>query len=279
MVPKISIVIPSFNQGAFLEETLLSILDQNYKHLELIVIDGGSTDSSVAILEKYSEQLHYWVSEADHGQAHAINKGLKRATGDLTSFLNSDDLLLPHTLTAVAKHYQKDKKQIITGNWLEGQTLVQATERKVSHPLSIENFVLKLGLFPQPGTFWTASYPLPLLDESYHFCLDLDFFYRLMRSGYTIEALNCPVSLFRWHQESKTSNLTLVKYEEHLQFLKEVIHHHPSIVKKVRQLIARNKRTLYRLQLSASIRKNPFHFLCTCWQAFCYDPRVFIKGI
>ena len=106
--PLISIITPSFNQAAFLEETLLSVLGQDYPAIEYIVIDGGSTDGSVAILERYADQLAYWVSEPDAGQADAINKGFAKATGKYVAWLNSDDVYLPGAVaTAVAALEEK----------------------------------------------------------------------------------------------------------------------------------------------------------------------------
>src|SRR5262245_19170175 len=105
--PRISVITPSFNQAEFIETTILSILQQNYPNLEYLVIDGGSSDGSIEIIQKYQRHLAYWVSEKDRGQAHAINKGLQRATGELIAFLNSDDFYLEDTLARVADRYMR----------------------------------------------------------------------------------------------------------------------------------------------------------------------------
>ncbi|MGQ0603596.1 MAG: glycosyltransferase family 2 protein, partial [Anaerolineales bacterium] len=101
-LPRLSIITPSFNQAQFLEATLRSVLDQHYPNLEYLVIDGGSTDDSVAIIQRYADRLAYWVSEKDRGQSDAINKGLARATGEIVAWLNSDDTYLPGALAAQA---------------------------------------------------------------------------------------------------------------------------------------------------------------------------------
>src|SRR5688572_23620138 len=103
--PRISIVTPSYNQGIFLEETLRSILLQNYADLELIVIDGGSKDNSVEIIKKYEPWITYWISEKDNGQSDAINKGFKKASGEIVAWINSDDLLTPGSLHKVAEYF------------------------------------------------------------------------------------------------------------------------------------------------------------------------------
>ena len=105
--PRITIITPSLNQGEFLEDTIHSILNQNYPNLEYFIVDGGSTDNSVDIIKKYEHRINWWVSEPDRGQSHAINKGLVRATGDIINWINSDDLLFPGALQRVASCYQR----------------------------------------------------------------------------------------------------------------------------------------------------------------------------
>src|SRR4030066_2441490 len=117
--PKISVITPSYNQGQFIEETIISVIGQKYPELEYIIIDGGSTDNSTAIIRKYERDLAYWISEKDSGQSEALNKGFKKASGDIVCWINSDDLLLPGSLKIVAEYFWKHPDvMFINGNTL-----------------------------------------------------------------------------------------------------------------------------------------------------------------
>src|ERR1041384_8042289 len=117
--PLVSIVTPSFNQGAFLESTIQSVLTQSYPHIEYFICDGGSTDGTVEIIKRYSDRLAWWCSEKDHGQSHAINKGWSRSTGQILAYLNSDDVLQPDAVEHAVRVFQKTPNVgVVHGDWL-----------------------------------------------------------------------------------------------------------------------------------------------------------------
>ena len=117
---KISIVIPSYNQDKYIERSLQSIFNQEYDNIELIIIDGGSSDRSVDIIKKYEDRISYWISEKDSGQSDALNKGYKVATGDIYGWLNSDDLYAENILSEVEQIFNDNPKcQVVFGDWLE----------------------------------------------------------------------------------------------------------------------------------------------------------------
>ena len=107
--PRISIVTPSMNQGAFLEATILSVLGQGYPNLEYFIIDGGSIDNSIDVIKKYQDKLTFWCSEKDNGQSQAINKGFLKATGEILAWINSDDILMPQSLFLMAHYYSSSE--------------------------------------------------------------------------------------------------------------------------------------------------------------------------
>ena len=118
-LPKISIVMPSFNQGNFIEQSILSILNQSYPNLQLIIIDGGSSDHSIEIIKKYERFIYYWESQKDEGQSDALNKGFKKANGEIFGWLNSDDLYMPDVFNYLAEAFKNNpNKSVIFGDWL-----------------------------------------------------------------------------------------------------------------------------------------------------------------
>ena len=157
-VPRISIVTPSFNHAQFLEQTLCSVLDQNYENLEYIVVDGGSTDRSVEIINQYAPRLAYWVSEPDGGHGNALNKGFKRSTGEIMAWLNSDDLYFPWTLHTVAEIFAAHPE--ISWVTSHSNAVVDQKGRVVSADRNYSNkydYLLGRCNIQQELTFWRRS--------------------------------------------------------------------------------------------------------------------------
>lgn len=163
--PKISIVTPSFNQGAFLEQTIRSVLDQEYPNLEYIVIDGGSTDKSLDIIQRYEDKLSYWCSEKDGGHYDAVSKGFSHATGEIMAWLNSDDLYCPWSLKSVGSIFRKfsDVRWITTLNQLVWNQAGYCSHVKTLPGYSATAFADGLhsrlsaqyaGFIQQESTFW-----------------------------------------------------------------------------------------------------------------------------
>jgi glycosyltransferase involved in cell wall biosynthesis len=210
--PKISIVTPSYNQAEFLERTILSILNQNYPNLEYIIIDGGSTDGSVEIIKKYEKYLTYWVSEPDKGQADALNKGFKIATGEILTYLNSDDVFLPGILHRIALEFEKKRDiEVLYGNKL----LISPKDEIISE----RRFVKWLPLLSKLGLFSGAGFGVHLdssffrkelynkikgFDLTLRNAMDTDMFLQMVNLGAKFHFLREYFIGFRLHKESKT---------------------------------------------------------------------------
>ena len=206
--PRISIVTPSYNQGAYLEETLRSVLLQGYPNLEYLVVDGGSTDASVAVIQKYASWLDYWVSEKDHGQAEAINKGFTRTTGDLIGWLNSDDYLVSGALERLALAHLAHPGALLLGDvelFTQDGSFAQVFQQR---GITFEHMVQvwRMGFtWSQPGTYVPqATYrQVGGLDEGLRFVFDRDWMCRLLQVA-PVHYLGVVVVRFRMHAMSKT---------------------------------------------------------------------------
>jgi len=209
-LPRVTIVTPSYNQAGFLEETLRSVLLQNYPHLEYIVMDGGSTDGSVDIIRKYEKHLSYWTSEKDAGASDAIAKGFQRASGEIMAYLNSDDPYLAGAIHAVVRVFQEQPQcQVVFGNtyWTDPSGNVLAERRQTSFwPAS---YLYGGTDMQQPSTFWRRELYLKAggMDPTYTFAFDTDLFCRFIDCQAEFRHLKRFLSCFRIHPESKSSTL------------------------------------------------------------------------
>lgn len=223
-LPKISIITPSFNQGKFIEETIRSVLLQGYPNLEYIIIDGGSTDETLEIIEKYTDFITYWVSEPDEGQSHAINKGLAKATGEIFNWLNSDDYYLPNALISVGHHFTKHKETNILGGqlWIESVNGKRIQNKGIIVEKTIEE-TLSSRHFCQPPTFFRLSVVKQLggIQRDLFFCMDLELWINyLTHFGHKgIVKLDDFLAVFRLHEAAKTAKSSYVRYTDHINIL------------------------------------------------------------
>ncbi|MFN8379772.1 MAG: glycosyltransferase family 2 protein [Anaerolineae bacterium] len=215
-LPRISVVVPSYNQAAYLPAAIDSLLDQHYPDLEILVMDGGSTDGSAEILRAYMPRLAVAVSEPDRGQAHAINKGMLQATGEVQSWLNSDDLLMPGSLQAVGGIFARFPRV----QWLTGQPANLGPDGKLRHfPLRTGHWQgavrrgwyhgRALGFIRQEGTFWRRSLweqAGGAVDEARHYTMDYELWKRFAERA-PLVTVDQTLAAFREHAAQKTANL------------------------------------------------------------------------
>lgn len=249
-LPKITIVTASYNQGDYIEQTIKSILNQDYPNLEYIIMDGGSDDGSVDIIKKYDSQITHWQSGPDDGQADAIAKGFAMATGDVLGWINSDDFLLPGALQAIGKAFSENPETI----WVSGKCAIVDTEGNpyavfVPAKQSMKNMLFWGARFSQQSTFWKkqAYEKAGGLKTDMQFAFDYDLFANLHEQG-RLKIIKNYIAGFRFHPDSKTCSWGIdIKFKENKQvilrhkkvgklflfFRKKFFIHSPHLLKKL----------------------------------------------
>lgn len=204
--PSMVIVTPSYNQAAFLERTMQSVLGQQYPNLEYIVMDGGSTDDSVPVIQQHADRLAYWQSGRDGGQSAAVHAGFQKSRAEIMAWLNSDDLLLPGTLAYVAAYFSRHPEvDCIYGH----RVLINEADHEVGRwflPAHDPNMLLWADYIPQETWFWrrSAYEKAGGVDPSFRFALDWDLLLRMQRSGAVFKRLPAFLGAFRVHQAQKS---------------------------------------------------------------------------
>lgn len=248
LFPKITIVTPSFNQGKYLERTILSVINQHYPNLEYFVYDGGSTDNSVKIIKKYQKYFSYWQSKPDKGQADAVQQGFNRSTGDILCWLNSDDVLLPYSLKLIGTLFCKFPKI----NWLTSQSIIINDQDQIIHTglnFGKSRLLIKFGLYhgkcfgfiPQEGTFWTKKlwHQSGKVIPDHNQTLDYQLWRRFAKYSPLVN-LESPLAAFRLQPNQKTSTQT-----EYYREINPLLPHMPYVTRLIGRVFAPISRLLY----------------------------------
>jgi glycosyltransferase involved in cell wall biosynthesis len=207
MRPLVSIVTPSYNQAAFLEETIRSVLEQDYEPIEYLVVDDGSTDDSPAVIRRYEDRLAWWARQENAGQVAALNRGFARATGELMGYLNSDDTLLPGAVSRMVEELERDPELLLVyGDALYTDEASRQTGYLTSREFDVVQMVRAAdNHVVQPSTLWRREawerYG-PLNEDGWYF-FDFEFFVRFPRER--VRRIPEPLATYRIHSEAKST--------------------------------------------------------------------------
>jgi len=224
--PLVTIVTPSYNQGQFIAETIESVLAQTYPQLEYIIIDGGSTDDTLAVIRRYeSDPRLIWVSEPDRGMGHALNKGFDRSKGAIMGWLNSDDVLIGQPVAETVAFFSAHPDvAVVYGDAIYTDADGKPTGKlQLGRPFDFIRTLAYLNCVPQPGTFWRRSLweKIGPLREDFHLMLDAEYWLRASRAG---KLQYCPGvrGTYRLHEASKSTLYEIKSLEEHRLLIDEM---------------------------------------------------------
>jgi len=225
---RVSIITPSLNQGRYIERTIRSVLDQPVEDLEYLVFDGGSHDETLSILRRYDTRLR-WVSEPDRGQAHAVNKGLQRAKGDIIGWLNSDDVYYPAMVAAAAEYLASHPGiDVVYGDANHIDEEDRIIEAYPTEAWDLQR-LMNVCYVCQPAVFFRRRVVerFGLLKERLHFCLDYEYWLRLGLGGASFGRMRQVLAGSRLYAETKTMGSRVKFHREINNMLRSVLGHVP----------------------------------------------------
>ncbi len=267
--PLISVIIPTFNQGQFIEQAISSVLGQNYPNIELIVIDGGSTDKTLQVVDTYRHAISHVVSEPDNGQADAINKGFRLASGDILAWLNSDDMYLPCAFSKVVKAMGTPVvPKLVYGGALYFYDKTTYTFGELP-PEFDQAYLTYFDYLIQPSTFWTRSLweAVGELDESYNYLLDWDWFIRASQACRFTRLVGEYLSIYRLHGAHKSGTGNTARQEEILRVVTTYAHEEWSAAYHDVYTVITPLRTWF----------HRFSRLRVYWLRYCLYPQLYLR--